>query len=224
MTPVFILADGYLGQGAEPWRVPDPADLPSIDVEFASETNGVDGEGRDTFNPYVRDPETLARGWARPGTPNLEHQIGGLEKEHETGHVSYDPENHQKMTQIRAEKIQRITQDIPPTEINGPEGGDVLVVGWGSTKGAIDTAVNRLQAEGRAVSSVHLRHLCPLPADLDAIAERFDQVLVPELNNGQLLRVLRDRFARPVEGLNKIQGQPFQAREIVDAVQRLLDA
>ncbi len=224
MTPVFIMADGYLGQGAEPWRVPDPNDLPEIDVTFAGETNGVDGEGRETFHPYVRDEETLARGWATPGTPNLEHQIGGLEKEHETGHVSYDPENHQKMTEIRAEKIQRITQDIPSTEINGPESGDVLVIGWGSTKGAIDTAANRLQAEGRAVSSVHLRHLSPLPADLDDIVARFDQVLVPELNNGQLVRVLRDRFARPFEGLNKIQGQPFEAREIVKKVRTLLDA
>jgi len=222
MTPVFILADGYLGQGSEPWRVPDPADLPEIDVTFAGETNGVDGEGRDTFNPYVRDEETLARGWATPGTPNLEHQIGGLEKEHETGHVSYDPENHQKMTEIRAEKIQRITQDIPQTTINGARSGDVLVVGWGSTKGAIDTAANRLQAEGEAVSSVHLRYLSPLPADLGEIVAGFDQVLVPELNNGQLVRVLRDRFARPFQGLNKIQGQPFEAREIVEKVRTLL--
>jgi 2-oxoglutarate ferredoxin oxidoreductase subunit alpha len=224
MTPVFILADGYLGQGAEPWRVPDPSDLPEIDVEFASETNGIDGEGREIFQPYVRDEETLSRGWAVPGTPDLEHQIGGLEKEHETGHVSYDPENHQKMTEIRAEKIQRITQDIPPTEINGPASGDVLVIGWGSTKGAIDTAVNRMQAEGDAVSGVHLRHLSPLPADLDEIVDRFDRVLVPELNNGQLLRVLRDRYARPFEGLNKIQGQPLEAREVVEAARALIPA
>ena len=224
MTPVFILADGYLGQGAEPWRVPDPSDLPEIDVEFASETNGIDGEGREIFQPYVRDEETLSRGWAVPGTPDLEHQIGGLEKEHETGHVSYDPDNHQKMTEIRAEKIQRITQDIPPTEINGPESGDVLVIGWGSTKGAIDTAVNRMQAEGDAVSGVHLRHLSPLPADLDEIVDRFDRVLVPELNNGQLLRVLRDRYARPFEGLNKIQGQPLEAREVVEAARALIPA
>lgn len=224
MTPVFIMADGYLGQGAEPWRVPDPADLPDIDVEFAEETNGIDGKEREVFQPYVRDDQTLSRGWAIPGTPNLEHQIGGLEKEHETGHVSYDPENHQKMTEIRAEKIQRITQDIPPTEINGPTSGDVLIIGWGSTKGAIDTAANRMQAEGDAVSSVHLRHLSPLPSDLDEIVDRFDCVLVPELNNGQLLRVLRDRYVRPFEGLNKIQGQPLEAREIVDAARPLLSA
>jgi 2-oxoglutarate ferredoxin oxidoreductase subunit alpha len=224
MTPVFILADGYLGQGAEPWRVPDPSDLPEIDVEFADQTNGVDGEGRDTFRPYVRDEQTLARGWAVPGTPDLEHQIGGLEKEHETGHVSYDPANHQKMTELRAEKIQRITQDIPPTTVHGPASGDVLVVGWGSTRGAIDTAADRLQAEGHAVSNVHLRHLSPLPADLDDIVARFDRVLVPELNNGQLLRVLRDRYARPFEGLNKIQGQPLEAREVVAAVRDLLPA
>ena len=224
MTPVFILADGYLGQGAEPWRVPDPADLPAIDVDFADATNGVDGRGRETFHPYVRDDETLARGWAPPGTPNLEHQIGGLEKEDETGHVSYEPENHQKMTELRAAKIQRITQEIPPTEVHGPAEGEVLVVGWGSTKGAIDTAVERLQAEGAPVSSVHLRHLSPLPDDLGAIVDRFAQVLVPELNNGQLVRVLRDHCARPVEGLSKVQGQPFQAREIERRVQALLGA
>ena len=224
MTPVFIMADGYLGQGAEPWRVPDPAALPAIDVDFADETNGVDGRGRETFHPYVRDDETLARGWAPPGTPNLEHQIGGLEKEDETGHVSYEPENHQKMTELRAAKIQRITQEIPPTEVHGPAEGEVLVVGWGSTKGAIDTAVERLQAEGAPVSSVHLRHLSPLPDDLGAIVDRFAQVLVPELNNGQLVRVLRDHCARPVEGLSKVQGQPFQAREIERRVQALLDA
>jgi len=223
MTPVLLLADGYLGQGAEPWRVPDPADLPTIDVEFAEAPNGVDGEGRDTFHPYVRDQETLARGWAPPGTPNLEHQIGGLEKEDETGHVSYEPENHQRMTELRAEKIQRITQDIPPTDVQGPGEGEVLVVGWGSTKGAIDTAVRRLQAEGVAVSSVHLRHLNPLPDDLGAVIDRFDRVLVPELNNGQLVRVLRDRYTRPCEGLNKVQGQPFQAREIEQRVHALLE-
>jgi len=224
MTPVLVLADGYLGQGAEPWRVPDPADLPTIDIDFAEETNGVDGKGRDTFHPYVRDEETLARGWAPPGTPALEHQIGGLEKEDETGHVSYEPENHQRMTELRAEKIQRITREIPPTEVLGPEEGTVVVVGWGSTKGAIDTAVRRLQAEGAPVSSVHLRHLCPLPADLGDVIDRFDQVLVPELNNGQLVRVLRDRYARPCEGLNKVQGQPFQAREIEQRVRSLLGA
>ena len=224
MTPVLVLADGYLGQGAEPWRVPDPADLPTIDVDFAEETNGVDGKGRDTFHPYVRDEQTLARGWAPPGTPNLEHQIGGLEKEDETGHVSYEPENHQRMTELRAEKIQRITREIPPTEVLGAEEGEVLVVGWGSTKGAIDTAVHRLQAEGAAVSSVHLRHLSPLPADLGDVIARFDQVLVPELNNGQLVRVLRDRYARPFDGLSKVQGQPFQAREIEQRVHSLLGA
>lgn len=222
MTPVFVMADGYLGHGAEPWRVPNPDDLRPIEVSFAGETNGVDGEGRDAFHPYVRDEETLARGWARPGTPNLEHQIGGLEKEHETGHVSYDPENHQKMVELRAAKIERITQEIPPLEVNGSPSGDLLVVGWGSTMGAIETAVDRLQAEGLDVSGVHLRHLSPLPADLDDLVECFDQVLVPELNNGQLLRVLRDRYARPFEGLNKIQGQPFRAGEIERRVKEML--
>ncbi len=223
MTPVFVLADGYLGHGAEPWQVPAPDDLPPIDVSFAEETNGLDGEGRETFHPYVRDDETLARGWARPGTPGLEHQIGGLEKEHETGHVSYDPANHQKMVDLRAEKIERIAQNLPPLEVNGPASGDLLVVGWGSTKGAVDTAVNRLQAEGASVSSIHLRYLSPLPNDLDDLVERFDQVLVPELNGGQLLSVLRDRYARPFEGLNKVQGQPFRAPEIAQKINAFLD-
>ncbi len=227
MTPVILLADAYLGNGAEPWRIPSAGDLPPFDVRFAKKKNhGTNGEatnGEAKFLPYVRDEETLARPWAKPGTPGLEHRIGGLEKEDETGDVSYDPENHQRMVKLRAEKIERITQEIPPTELQGPPEGDLLVVGWGSTKGAIDSAVRRVQALGHAVSSAHLRHLSPLPADLDAIFDGFDRILVPELNSGQLLQVLCARFDHAFEGLGKVQGQPFQAREIERCVVDLLD-
>lgn len=222
MTPVIILADGYLGNGAEPWRIPDLDDLPPVDVTFASEVNGTNEDGEDAFLPYVRNEETLARPWAKPGTPDLEHRLGGLEKEAETGNVSYDPENHEEMVKVRAAKIERITRDIPPLEINGEDSGELLVIGWGSTKGAIDSGVERARQNALSVSSVHLRHLNPLPADLDEIVERFDRVLVPELNNGQLVRILRDRYARPFEGLNKIQGQPFRSSEIQQKIEEIL--
>ena len=222
MTPVFILADGYLGNGSEPWALPNLDALPPFEVPRASATNGTNEEGEATFLPYVRNEGTQVRPWATPGTPELEHQLGGLEKEHETGNVSYDPANHEFMTKLRAEKIQRVTQDIPPTSISGDASGKLLVVGWGSTKGAIDEAVERARQRGRDVSSIHLRHLNPLPADLDEILGRFEKVLVPELNNGQLVRVLRDRLARPFEGLNKIQGQPFRALEIEERIDEIL--
>ena len=221
MTPVILLADGYLSSGSEPWRIPNASDLPIFDVNFATAPNReVDGEK--VLLPYVRDEKTGARPWTRPGTPGLEHRLGGLEKEHETGDVSYDPLNHQKMVRLRAQKIQNVTQDIPPTTVNGDDAGDVLIVGWGSTKGAIDEAVEQLHQEGRAVSSIHLRHLNPLPADLAPLFEGFEHLLVPELNDGQLVRVLRDRFLRPFEALGKIQGQPFRASEITQKVEALL--
>ena len=222
MTPVVLLADGYLGSGSEPWPIPDTDELPEIDVNFAHEVNGTNEDGDEVFLPYVRDEETLARGWATPGTPDLEHQLGGLEKEDETGNVSYDPENHEKMVEIRAEKIRRVVRDLPPTEIYGDEEGDVLVVGWGSTKGAIHSAVERVRENGASVGAVHLRHVFPLPEDLEAVIERYDRVLVPELNNGQLIRLMRDAYARPFEGLHKIQGQPFRAGEIVTKINELL--
>lgn len=220
MTPVILLADGYLSSGSEPWRIPDLSELPAFDVEFTDKPNReVDGEER--FLPYVRN-EVLSRGWTKPGTPDLEHRLGGLEKEHETGDVSYDPANHEKMTKLRAQKIQNAAQDFPPTQVNGAEEGDVLIVGWGSTKGAIEEAVEKLHQEGRAVGSIHLRHLHPLPGDLEPIFDRFERLLVPELNNGQLVRVLRDRYLRPFEPLNKIQGRPFRASEITGKVDAML--
>jgi 2-oxoglutarate ferredoxin oxidoreductase subunit alpha len=228
MTPVILLADGYLGNGSEAWRIPDTDALPSFDVQFETEktdrTIHKDDDGNDQFLPYVRNPETLARVWAKPGTPDLEHRIGGLEKEHETGDVSYDPENHEKMVKLRAEKIMRVQQEIPPTTVYGEQEGDVLILGWGSTKGAIEEAVERLTAKGHAVGAVMLRHVWPLPSDLKSVIDRYDRVVVPELNNGQLIRLLRDQYVRDFVPLNKIQGRPFRAEEIVDTVREMLGA
>ena len=226
MTPVILLADGYLGNGSEAWRIPDTDALPSFDVQFETEktdrTIHKDDDGNDQFLPYVRNPETLARVWAKPGTPDLEHRIGGLEKEHETGDVSYDPENHEKMVKLRAEKIMHVQQEIPPTTVYGEQEGDVLILGWGSTKGAIEEAVERLTAKGHAVGAVMLRYVWPLPSDLESVIDRYDRVVVPELNNGQLIRLLRDQYVRDFVPLNKIQGRPFRAEEIVDTVREML--
>jgi len=221
MTPVILLGDGYLGSGAEPWRIPSVDDLIPFKPTFTDKPNHrVDGE--EVFLPYLRDEQTLARPWALPGTPGLEHRLGGLEKENETGNISYEAENHELMTHLRAAKVERVTQDIPPTVIHGDEAGQVLVVGWGSTKGAIETAVDRVRQRGLSAGNIHLRHLNPMPSDLSEIFSRFEHLLVPELNNGQLVRMLRDRFLLPFVPLNKIQGQPFKASEIVEAIDDLL--
>jgi 2-oxoglutarate ferredoxin oxidoreductase subunit alpha len=219
MTPVILLSDGYLGNGAEPWPIPDPDALPAFPVTFATEPNR-DGE----FLPYLRDDTTLARSWAKPGTPNVEHRLGGLEKDRETGGVSYDPENHQAMTKLRAAKVERVQQEIPPIEVYGDDAGDVLVVGWGSTRGAIEAAVKASRADGLRVGHVHLRWLNPLPPDLGDVLDRFEHILVPELNNGQLVHVLRDRFLRPAESLAKIQGLPFKASEITTKIHEMATA
>jgi 2-oxoglutarate ferredoxin oxidoreductase subunit alpha len=215
MTPVFLLSDGYLANGAEPWRIPEPEDLPAFKVKFASNGSG-------TFLPYARDEKTLARPWAIPGTPGLEHRIGGLEKEDGTGNVSYDPINHEKMVRLRAAKIDRIANDIPEQTVNGKDSGKVLVIGWGSTEGAINSAIEALQRRNAPVSSVHLRYLNPLPRNLGDIIRRFDRVLVPELNLGQLLLLIRARYLVDAVGLDKVQGKPFKVTEIVDAVEGLL--
>ncbi len=225
MTPVMLLADGYLGSGAEAWRIPDPDALPPFDVDFATKPTdrtmiGTNGDRK--FLPYVRNDDTLARPWAKPGTPELEHRIGGLEKEDLTGDVSYHPENHERMVKLRAEKIQRVQQEIPPTELLGDPDGELLVVGWGSTQGAIEEAIERAVDDGKPVAGIHLRHLFPFPPDLGDLLERFDQVLVPELNNGQLIRLLHDQFLQPCVPLNKIQGQPFTAKEIEQTIDELL--
>ena len=214
MTPVFFLSDGYLANGAEPFRIPDPASLPPIVAPTWTAKEG--------FQPYSRDPVTLARPWAVPGTPGLEHRIGGLEKEDVTGNVSYDPLNHEKMVRLRAEKVARIADDIPPVEVYGKDSGKVLVVGWGGTYGSITSAVEQLQQRGEPVSSIHLRYLNPFPRNLGEVLKRFDKVLVAELNLGQLRALLRARYLVDAAGLNKIQGKPFKISEIVAAVEGLL--
>jgi 2-oxoglutarate ferredoxin oxidoreductase subunit alpha len=215
MVPVIVLSDGYLANGAEPWLIPDPRNLPEIDVRFRTDPEG--------FQPYAREEATLSRPWVRPGTPGLEHRIGGLEKQHITGNVSYDPDNHDMMVRLRAEKVRRVAQEIPPTTINGPAGGDLLVVGWGGTYGAITAAVEDAQAAGKSVASVHLRHLCPLPPDLGQILRQYRRVLVPEINSGQLVRVLRAEYLVDAVGFNRVRGVPLATQEILEAINQLVE-
>src|SRR5713226_1473439 len=214
MTPVVLLTDGYLANGAEPWLIPDPAALPEVPVTFRTEASG--------FFPYLRDEETLSRPWVIPGTPGLVHRIGGLEKEYLTGNVSYAPTNHEQMIRVRARKIAGIIIGRPPLEVFGPPEGELLVVGWGSTYGAITQAVRQLQAAGHAVAQVHLRHLNPLPPDLGGILGRYRHVLVPEMNLGQLVRLIRAEYLVDAIGFNKIQGRPFKVSEIVSRCLKLL--
>ncbi|MBI4367430.1 MAG: 2-oxoacid:acceptor oxidoreductase subunit alpha [Deltaproteobacteria bacterium] len=216
MTPVIVLSDTYLANGAEPWRIPDVEQLPEIVAPIRTDANG--------FQPYLRDEATLARPWAVPGTKGLEHRIGGLEKEAESGNVSYSPTNHEFMVQTRAEKIARIAAEIPPTPVFGPREGDLLVVGWGSTFGSIRAAVELVQREGMRVAQIHLRYLNPLPSDLDAILRRYAAVVVPELNRGQLARVLRAEYAVDVRSITKIQGKPFRVAELAAGIRKLARA
>jgi 2-oxoglutarate/2-oxoacid ferredoxin oxidoreductase subunit alpha len=215
MTPVILLTDGYLANASEPWLLPKVADLPDFKVEFRTDPQG--------FFPYLRDEDTLARPWVRPGTPGLEHRIGGLEKDYLTGNISYAPTNHEQMVRVRYRKMAKITQEIPPTKVDGPERGKLLVIGWGSTYGSIAAAVKEFQGQGKAVSQVHLRYLNPLPPDLGEVIARFDKVLVPEMNMGQLLRVLRAEYLVDAVGLNKIQGRPFKVSEISARITRMLE-
>ncbi len=216
MTPVILLADGYVANGSEPWRIPSAKDLDDFPISFARKPNQT-VDGKKTFLPYLRDDTTLARPWAKPGTPGLEHRLGGLEKQHETGEVSYDPENHEFMTDLRADKVMRVARFVPPVEIYGDSEGDILIIGWGSTEGAIKTAIDRLRDLGLKAGAVQLRYIHPLPSDLGGVLGYFEHHLVPELNKGQMVRILRDRFLLPFVALNKVQGQPFKASEIVDA-------
>ena len=209
MTPVILLSDGSIANGAEPWRLPKIEDLPKVDARFRTEAEG--------FLPYARDPRTLARSWAVPGTPGLEHRIGGIEKADGTGAISYDPQNHEHMVRLRAEKVARVAQDIPPSHVEGDPDG-LLVVGWGSTFGAITGAVRRARQEGHRVGHLHLRHLSPLPSDVGAILARYESLLVPEMNMGQLAMILRAKFLRDMTSLNKVQGQPFKESEILDGI------
>jgi 2-oxoglutarate ferredoxin oxidoreductase subunit alpha len=214
MTPVVYLSDAFLATGSEPWRIPAVADLPSIAVENATDPA--------TFRPYQRDPETLARPWAVPGTAGLEHRIGGLEKADITGNVSYDPDNHHRMQTLRAAKVAGIANDIPPLDVFGPETGDLLILGWGSTYGAIRSAVERLTADGRAVAHAHLRHLNPFPANTERVLRSYTRVLIPEVNLGQLSMLIRAKFLIDAVGYNRVRGKPFRIAEIIAEAERLL--
>jgi 2-oxoglutarate ferredoxin oxidoreductase subunit alpha len=214
MTPVVYLSDGYLGNGSEPWEIPSIESLPRIEVKFRTEKAG--------FYPYLRDERTLARPWAIPGTPGLEHRIGGLEKQHVTGNVNYDPDNHDFMVRLRAEKVARIAQDIPLIEVSGEPEGKVLVLGWGSTHGAITTATEQLRAKGASVSSAHLRYLNPFPRNLGEVLSRFETVIVPELNLGQLALLVRARFLVDAISFSKVKGLPFKVSEIVKKINEYL--
>ena len=217
-TPVILLSDGYLANGSEPWQIPHVDELPDLAVEFATAPNH-----GDDYWPYLRDPETLARPWAVPGTPGLEHRIGGLEKADGHGNISYDPTNHDFMVRTRQAKVDGIARDIAPLEVDDPsDAARLLVVGWGSTHGAIDAAVWRIRAAGGVVAQAHLRHLNPFPANTGEVLGRYDQVLVPEMNLGQLLMLLRARYLVDAVGYNKVRGLPFKAEELADVIAGLL--
>ena len=217
-TPVIFLSDLYIGMGAEPWKIPELSELPEIRPNFAVRADAGNG-----FEPYLRDPETLARPWAKPGTVGLEHRIGGLEKSDVTGHVDYDAENHEKMVEIRAEKVARIANDFAPTEVFGSQESDILLLGWGGTYGAIRTAVENYIDEGVPIAHVHLRHLKPFPNDLGDILQRFKTVLIPELNSGQLLQLIRSTYLIDAIGINKVRGQPFQVFELQVKIDKILE-
>jgi 2-oxoglutarate ferredoxin oxidoreductase subunit alpha len=214
MSPVFYLSDGYLANGAEPWAIPAIEDLPKIEVNFANDPA--------TFMPYARDPESLARPYAVPGTPGLEHRVGGIEKQHVTGNVNYDPENHHFMVKLRQEKVDRAAASIPPVEVMGAPTGKVLVLGWGSTYGSITSAVEKMQREGKSVSSAHLRHLNPFPRNLGEVLSGFETVIIPEMNLGQLCTMIRAKYLVDAVPFSKVKGRPFQIREIVRKVEEYL--
>ncbi len=217
MTPVIVLTDGYLGQGSGPWQIPDPKDLPEIKISHPDSS----ARGENGFMPYARD-ENETRPWAIPGTPGLEHRIGGLEKENISGMVSQDPANHQLMTDIRARKVQNLTQEIPALEVCGDSKGELIVIGWGSTHGSIHVAVDRARKAGKSVSHIHLRWISPFPADLKEICDNFDEILIPEVNSGQLSLLLRSELLRPIQQLNKVRGEPFRASEIENKINEIL--
>jgi len=217
MTPVILLTDGYIANASEPWLIPDFNDYDPFPKEFRDDPEG--------FHPYIRDPETLGRVWVKPGTPGLEHRVGGIEKSYDSGHISYDADNHQKMTDVRANKIKGIANDIPLQDVDqGNETGRIAVVGWGSTYGPISRAVSSLRADGEDVAHIHLRYINPLPRNLGDLLEGFDQVIVPEMNTGQLVTLLRSEYLVPAEGLNKVNGKPFKIVEIESAIRARLES
>ena len=217
-TPVILLSDGYIANGSEPWKLPDLETLPDISVQFATEPNHERDDGTREFWPYVRDPETLARPWAIPGTPGLQHRIGGIEKEDGSGNISYEPSNHEKMVHLRAAKVAGIARDIPDAQVVGDADAELVVLGWGGTWGAIHSAVERVRREGHKVAWVHLVHLNPLPANLGEVLRRHRKVLVPELNLGQLCKLVRADYLVDAKSLTKVQGVPFTALEVETAI------
>jgi 2-oxoglutarate ferredoxin oxidoreductase subunit alpha len=224
-TPVILLSDGYLANGSEPWRIPPVAGLPDLAAEFAfaQPTAGPANQNAATFEPFRRDPVTLARPWAVPGTPGLEHRIGGIEKADITGDISYDPDNHDRMVRLRQAKIDGIAADIEPLAVDDPDGrARVLVLGWGSTFGSIGAAVRRARNAGHAVAQAHLRHLNPFPPNLGDVLRRYDQVLVPEINLGQLALLLRGRYLVDVISYNRVRGLPFQAAELAGVIEDVI--
>ncbi len=224
-TPVILLSDGYLGNGSEPWRIPDISELPDLSAEFAFATAAdkpADGSGSD-FKPFTRDPRTLARPWAIPGTPGLEHRIGGIEKADGSGNISYDPDNHDLMVRTRAAKVEGIANSIPPLQVDDPSGeARLLVLGWGSTYGSIGAAVRRARRAGHNVAQAHLRHMNPFPANLGEVLRAYDKVLVPEINLGQLALLLRGKFLVDVISYNRVRGLPFRAAELAEAIEEVL--
>jgi 2-oxoglutarate ferredoxin oxidoreductase subunit alpha len=217
MTPVILLTDGYLANGAEPWKIPDVGSLPKLEVNFRTDPQG--------FHPFLRDETTLARNWAIPGTPGLVHRIGGLEKDYDSGHISYSPDNHERMCRVRAAKIAGIANDIPDLEIEvGATSGKLLVLGWGSTYGAIRESVERSRSRGLDVSHAHLRYLNPFPKNLGEVLKRFDRVLIPELNMGQLVRLVRSQYLVPAESYPKVQGHPFKIAELEERIRKVLES
>jgi 2-oxoglutarate ferredoxin oxidoreductase subunit alpha len=216
-TPVYLLSDAYLANGTEPWLIPDVSDLEPIDVEFAGESDG-------TFLPYRRDPETLARPWAIPGTPGLEHRIGGLEKADGTGNISYDPDNHDLMVRLRARKVAGIAKDIPELAVDDPDGADTLVLGWGSTYGPIAAGVRRVRREGGRVAQAHLHHLNPFPRNTGDVLARYPKILIPEMNLGQLRSLVRAEFLVDAHGYNMVRGTPFTSSELEEAISAVISA
>ena len=224
-TPVILLSDGYLANGSEPWKLPDLDDLPDISTDFATSPNDTDAEGQPVFRPYKRDQQTLARPWAVPGTPGLMHRVGGIEKEDGSGNISYSPSNHALMTHLRAEKVQRVAAELGPTMVDSAGPADVAVLSWGSTWGAVTSAVKRVRAadEPLSVDHVHITHLSPLPADLGDILERYRTVMIPEMNLGQLASLIRSRYLIDVLSITKVEGVPFTAGEIAAAIAGAVD-
>ncbi|MGE4014643.1 MAG: 2-oxoglutarate ferredoxin oxidoreductase subunit alpha, partial [Alphaproteobacteria bacterium] len=215
MVPVMLLTDGYIANAAEPWCLPNMDDYAPFPVSFRTEAEG--------FQPFMRDPATLARPWVKPGTPGLEHRIGGIERDSLTGNISYDADNHQRMTDLRANKVLGIAKDIPLQKVeDGTEKGRLAVVGWGSTYGPISRAVSNCRIQGLDVSHIHLRHIWPLPLNLGDLLKGFDQVIVPEMNNGQLITLLRAQYLVDAQGLNKVTGKPFKIVEIENAIKKAL--